>query len=116
MRRYCVTDPIPAPDHTQYALFAVVVHLGGFGSGHYVAYVLKGGQWFLCDDEQVRRVTVDEVRGCGAYVLCYARTPAPLMRSSPHARSGQPITSVNPSGRVLHRPPMSPATGSISCR
>jgi ubiquitin C-terminal hydrolase len=77
MRPYCVTDPIPAPDHTQYALFAVVVHLGGFGSGHYVAYVLKGGHWFLCDDEQVRRVTVDEVRGCGAYVLCYARTPAP---------------------------------------
>ena len=47
-------EGVALPWDTRYTLFAVVVHKGGFGSGHYVAYVLKNEQWFLFDDESIR--------------------------------------------------------------
>eukprot|EP00667_Euglena_gracilis_P004697 EG_transcript_4717 len=78
LRDYCYeTAALPPPEDTQYSLFAVVVHKGGYGSGHYVAYVLKENDWFLCDDETVRRVTLEEVAGCSAYVLCFRKVPRP---------------------------------------
>ena len=42
-----------------YALRAVLSHVGHFGSGHYVAYVRRGAQWWEFDDTRVSAVPQD---------------------------------------------------------
>lgn len=40
--------------HNKYELHAVIVHLGkSVHSGHYIAYVRKGGKWILYNDSKV---------------------------------------------------------------
>ncbi|KNC52832.1 ubiquitin carboxyl-terminal hydrolase [Thecamonas trahens ATCC 50062] len=61
-----------------YTLFAVTVHSGGLGGGHYIAYVKlalpRGGhQWYHCSDSSVRPVDVRAVLSAEAYMLFYRR-------------------------------------------
>ena len=55
-----------------YSLVAVLVHYGRTcDRGHYVAYVRKGKDWYLANDEVVKKVDVSEVLSAQAYVLVY---------------------------------------------
>mmetsp|Transcript_9461 Transcript_9461/g.15674 ORF Transcript_9461/g.15674 Transcript_9461/m.15674 type:complete len:728 (+) Transcript_9461:77-2260(+) len=55
-----------------YSLVAVLVHKGRTcDRGHYVAYVRKGKDWYLANDEVVTKVHVSEVLSAQAYVLVY---------------------------------------------
>ena len=43
-------------------LYAIIVHRGEVGSGHYFAYVRNSrGQWFCTNDSDVRKVDVSDV-------------------------------------------------------
>jgi len=49
---------------TEYELQSVVVHMGGYGSGHYYAYVrpdVRRHIWYRFDDDKVSEVTYREV-------------------------------------------------------
>jgi len=55
-----------------YSLVAVLVHKGrSCDRGHYIAYVRKGQDWYLANDEVVTKVDVNEVLSSQAYVLVY---------------------------------------------
>lgn len=70
--------PEAAAGAGSYRLYGVVLHLGGYGRGHYVATVRhrKSGKWYCCDDgdcysvDQATVLTHARQRG---YVLFYAR-------------------------------------------
>jgi len=57
----------------RYSLQAVAVHLGRFGSGHYVAYVRDSqDQWVLLNDAaEPAVVSFQEVQRKQAYVLIF---------------------------------------------
>lgn len=82
-----IRELAPHPD-ARYSLYAVVVHIGNLGSGHYVAYVLSDRytplarkdeestsssptprRWFYCSDEVVRACSAEEVLKSKAYML-----------------------------------------------
>jgi ubiquitin carboxyl-terminal hydrolase 20/33 len=66
----------PTPG-TTFALGAIIVHVGQYGSGHYIAYSRSGGGvWHRYDDSRVLRVDESEVRACDAYVLFYSKQTA----------------------------------------
>lgn len=49
---------------TKYDLQSVVIHVGGFGSGHYYAYVrpdICSSTWYRFNDHQVTKVSLQEV-------------------------------------------------------
>ena len=55
---------------TKYQLKAVIIHLGkSVHSGHYVAYVRRGGDWVLFNDEKVT-LSPNPVLGKG-YIYIY---------------------------------------------
>ena len=54
-----------------YDLFAVVNHSGNLGGGHYTAFVLRQGQWYLFNDSQVQTVRESQVQSSSAYILFY---------------------------------------------
>ncbi|XP_062578213.1 ubiquitin carboxyl-terminal hydrolase 15-like isoform X2 [Saccostrea cucullata] len=60
-----------------YHLYGVVNHHGSTYGGHYTAYVkhlsnLDGGQWYSCNDSQVRSSSLSEALGSSdAYLLFY---------------------------------------------
>ncbi len=50
-----------------YECLGVAVHIGGtINSGHYVAYIKRGSDWYLCDDRNVKPVSYDQVQN-GVY-------------------------------------------------
>ncbi|KAJ2794063.1 hypothetical protein H4R20_006349, partial [Coemansia guatemalensis] len=55
------TDAIHSNPACAYRLFAVINHIGQLDSGHYTAYALHRGQWFLFDDATVTRASVRDV-------------------------------------------------------
>jgi len=63
----------------QYQLRAVVVHMGGIHSGHYVTYrrgplgSKSGNRWFHTSDSTVKQVPFSEVSRAPAYMLFYER-------------------------------------------
>lgn len=63
----------------EYELQGIMVHSGGMGGGHYVAYALhetaKGPRWFYFSDSYFREVTVNEAKSAQAYMLFYKRKP-----------------------------------------
>ena len=86
------SPPAEVRQNCQYRLYAVIVHQGNMGSGHYIAYILtpqrvvegekvttgdKEGkrQWLYCSDDVVKAATVDEVLKSQAYCLLYERVP-----------------------------------------
>ncbi|KAG7364428.1 ubiquitin carboxyl-terminal hydrolase [Nitzschia inconspicua] len=57
-----------------YDLFGTVNHKGNMQSGHYVANVKVGSQWYSCNDQMVCSATEGSVLTAdGAYVLFYMR-------------------------------------------
>eukprot|EP01083_Nonionella_stella_P003073 8733_1 len=86
----CVKYPIKSLDLTQwiqdenendnesndrmlYDLFAVSIHSGGLGGGHYIAYAknLENGEWFDFDDSCVTPINENAANTNSAYVLFY---------------------------------------------
>jgi len=61
----------------RYRLVAVVEHIGGVYSGHYVTYRhlpgAKHSQWVYTSDTSVYNATVQEVLRANAYMLFYRR-------------------------------------------
>ena len=61
-----------------YYLRGVVIHLGGVGAGHYIAYVCaRDNQWYYCDDQSLdppHVVAVQEVLRSRAYMLVYEKS------------------------------------------
>jgi ubiquitin carboxyl-terminal hydrolase 22/27/51 len=52
-----VLQQLHAAEAGTYNLKVVVEHRGrGLNSGHFVAYVLMGSRWFLCNDKSVNEV------------------------------------------------------------
>ncbi|KAK1608196.1 hypothetical protein QYE76_031869 [Lolium multiflorum] len=62
-------------DNSSYRLVGVIVHLGNTrNEGHYIAYVRgSGSSWFCASDTVIRKVSLEEVLGCEAYILLYER-------------------------------------------
>ena len=63
------------PTPTTYRLSGVVVHSGGLGAGHYIAYVKTPKGWFYISDSHVASVPQSKVAQCQAYLLFYVRNP-----------------------------------------
>eukprot|EP00994_Dinema_validum_P002445 NODE_1539_length_915_cov_23.786374_g1195_i0.p1 GENE.NODE_1539_length_915_cov_23.786374_g1195_i0~~NODE_1539_length_915_cov_23.786374_g1195_i0.p1 ORF type:complete len:255 (-),score=43.22 NODE_1539_length_915_cov_23.786374_g1195_i0:30-794(-) len=75
---HCYQEHHPLPPSCTYSLIGAVVHRGGLGAGHYIAYVCTGEDWVVCDDDAVYSVPVEEVMNTEAYVLLYQKiTPPP---------------------------------------
>lgn len=73
------TEDCPDAD-AEYALTAVVVHMGAHvNHGHYVALVKSAGQWLCFDDEQVHGVTEAQVQST------FGHTQEPQMRTDGQA-------------------------------
>lgn len=64
---------------SEYHLFAIIHHTGGYGGGHYYADVKHGNDWFRIDDDKVQAITTDEVTGYSstAYSFMYHKTLQP---------------------------------------
>ena len=78
-----------------YELVAVLVHQGQYcEAGHYVAFVKSEGNWYCCNDKDVKQVPVEKVMRQQAYMLMYevADMREKHGYSSP---SGSPHGSVN---------------------
>lgn len=65
----------PYRSQTQYRLYAMSLHSGGLGGGHYTAYAQAGDRWFSFNDSSVHQVEEATVLqpSAAAYVLCYAK-------------------------------------------
>merc|ERR1712232_464784 len=62
-------------NQTMFKLYGVVNHIGGYGSGHYTAYVRsKGDQWTCCNDASCRPISEETVVSAHAYLLFYIRS------------------------------------------
>ena len=62
----------------QYLLCAVVEHIGGASSGHYLTYRRcgsRGKQWVCASDTTVYSVTINQVLNAEAYMLFYNSSP-----------------------------------------
>ena len=57
-----------------YRLLSVVVHSGGYGSGHYFSFARTGtGIWLCCNDGTVTQATVNDVLKAEAYICLYEK-------------------------------------------
>jgi len=71
--------PVAMPS-INYSLCGTVNHFGNMNSGHYVANVKVGSQWYHCNDAHVSYAgtsgdgEVDVVNADGAYLLFYIRS------------------------------------------
>lgn len=65
----------PKEVSAQYDLFAVSIHFGSLGGGHYIAYAKnkKDKQWYKYDDSMVSKIEESKVKTQSAYVLFYIR-------------------------------------------
>lgn len=62
-------------NHHLYDLFAIDDHFGGLRGGHYTATVKNyvDGNWYTCNDGNVRREVAPNTRSGSAYLLFYRR-------------------------------------------
>ena len=79
-----------------YELVGVLVHQGqSCASGHYLAYVKSGDEWFEANDSVVTKVDVATVMSQRAYILFYevaAMRAKHKVCSAPHERPSTPET------------------------
>lgn len=55
-----------------FKLITVIEHRGNnLECGHYVAYTLRGEQWYECNDDRIREISQDAVTAVQAYILLY---------------------------------------------
>ena len=64
-----VIDPFGLSN--SYELVATISHLNSVSSGHYIATVNKGSNWFVCDDRSVQKVHLHKVINPDTYLLLY---------------------------------------------
>jgi ubiquitin C-terminal hydrolase len=60
----------------QYRLTAIVLHIGSLQGGHYLAYVRRGIQWWVCNDASVQEINILEnplPAGVIVYMVFYER-------------------------------------------
>ena len=72
-----VCDEAAEAERTLYQCCGVVNHHGGYGGGHYTAYVrdpLKGTT-YLADDDYIQQVDPIAMLDSQAYLLLYRRAP-----------------------------------------
>ncbi|CAD8213785.1 unnamed protein product [Paramecium octaurelia] len=70
IKNYCATDIT----YTKYDLSAMIVHSGTIDEGHYVAVVKRNQQFFLFNDDEMERLSYDQIsRIDSAYLLIYHR-------------------------------------------
>eukprot|EP01061_Rhynchopus_euleeides_P017832 TRINITY_DN2955_c0_g2_i1.p1 TRINITY_DN2955_c0_g2~~TRINITY_DN2955_c0_g2_i1.p1 ORF type:complete len:424 (+),score=167.49 TRINITY_DN2955_c0_g2_i1:140-1273(+) len=76
VRDFCyVSDDLPPPDTTTFALHSMIVHRGSYHGGHYVSYIYseRFNTWVLCNDDRVAAIEPTHVRDEVAYVLVYKK-------------------------------------------
>ncbi len=59
-----------------YSLISVIVHRGGTGGGHYVAYIKDANKWYLCDDSRITEQSPTNVQNeinKNGYVFFYQK-------------------------------------------
>ena len=64
----------PSRSNAKYSLFAVSIHSGGLGAGHYTAYAQNhsDNQWYLFNDSTVSKIeSIKPTKG--AYLLLYKK-------------------------------------------
>ena len=68
----------------RFFLSAVIVHMGQAGAGHYWVYILKGGNWWRINDNDVKKTEFFEIEkesfggtsgSSSAYILVWAPQP-----------------------------------------
>ncbi|KAK1273071.1 Ubiquitin carboxyl-terminal hydrolase 21 [Acorus gramineus] len=65
-----------------YNLYAVMVHIGSCGSGHYISYVHPSpGSWYQLNDSEVSQVSEGVVLKQNAYLRFYIRQNSPWFSS-----------------------------------
>ncbi|GFR69510.1 ubiquitin carboxyl-terminal hydrolase 47 [Elysia marginata] len=72
-----------------YELFSIMIHSGSAAGGHYYAYIksFKDGQWFSFNDQQVTKITYEDIRktyggsalGRGFYSSAYTSSTSAYM-------------------------------------
>lgn len=65
--------PVSSKTPSVFDLFAVVTHSGRMDSGHYVAFLRRGQNWYKCDDAWVNQVSEQAVRASQGYMLYYVQ-------------------------------------------
>lgn len=69
-----ISSRVPSLPDGKYELKSVVVHKGqSTVGGHYVAFGMVDGAWYLFDDASVSPTTKSAVKDANAYMLFYAR-------------------------------------------
>ena len=74
---WLLRQPPPSSGRVKYKLVAVVEHMGGPFSGHYITYRRCGPthrQWVYTSDTSVYASRAEDVLNCKAYMLFYCRT------------------------------------------
>lgn len=60
---------------SSYELLGLVTHIGrSADSGHYVAWVNRGGHWYKCDDEKIQQIQetdIGNLSGGGDWHIAY---------------------------------------------
>ena len=64
----------PFEGSSSYQLVATISHLNSVSSGHYIATVRNGSEWFLCNDRSVKKVLRQNVLSQNTYLLFYERS------------------------------------------
>ena len=59
-------------ESTKYDLRSIVIHIGSGNSGHYVAVIKRNNKWYLCDDNVISNVNVDNYLNNG-YIYLYSK-------------------------------------------
>ena len=93
-----------------YGLCAVITHLGGIESGHYITfrkYTIGGRvRWYVTSDGDVRQVNIEQVLSANPYLLIYEKMSSPPHSTfSPSSSSSSPPPPAPPP--TSQRPPMS---------
>jgi uncharacterized UBP type Zn finger protein len=57
----------------KYQLTSFTVHQGDLHGGHYVAYVMRNGQWYYCSDETNHKVDKSRVPFGEAYLMSFSK-------------------------------------------
>lgn len=59
-------------ESTKYDLRSIVIHIGSGNGGHYVAVIKRNDKWYLCDDNVISNVNVDNYLNNG-YIYLYSK-------------------------------------------
>ncbi len=62
-----------------YDLIAVIMHSGQDNAGHYVSYVKKNDQWYLCNDERIQEVSQETMEAISQRGYGESKTMTPTL-------------------------------------